>query len=297
MKAKLLLAATLLVAFFGTVSAQDYHPFLNNSSWVINDWVSCCMPPEVHTIEEGTATIIGDYTYTMFNDPFPTQDSGAVIPTVYLREDVAAKKVYKRVDGVDTLLYDFSLENGDTVSQYGFTFTATVDQIAVNDGVRKRITLRSVELYHDEQLKQIWIEGVGTTAHPFYPERNMYAVASSGGGYQIRTRCSFQNGEHIYGNANCAPSSALSTATATLSQSNITFTPNPVVTQLTISSDLDLQNVTLKLYNAQGQLVRETANLNGKLLVINRENLATGLYVAQLSKDGKLLKTAKLMVN
>jgi Secretion system C-terminal sorting domain len=296
MKAKLLLATALLLAFFGTATAQ-YHPFLNNSSWIVNDWVSCCMPPEVHTIQEGTATVIGDYTYTMFNDPFPTQDSGAVIPTVYLREDVAAQKVYKRVDGVDTLLYDFSLENGDTVSQYGFTFTATVDQIAVNDGVRKRITLRSVELYHDEQLKQIWIEGVGTTAHPFYPERNMYVVASSGGGYQIRTRCSFQNGEHVFGNANCAPSSALSTTSETTLESNITFTPNPMVTQLTISSTLELQNATLRLYNAQGQLVRETANLNGKSLVVNRDNLAAGLYVAQLFKDGKLLKTAKFIVD
>jgi hypothetical protein len=201
------------------------------------------------------------------------------------------------VDGTDVLLYDFSLQNGDVISQYGFTFTTTVDQVAVNGGMRKRISLHSLELYHEETLKMTWIEGVGTTAHPFYPDYNMRTVASSGGGYQIRTRCSFQNGEHVFGNANCAPSSALSTASATLSQSNITFTPNPVVTQLTISSDLELQNVSLKLYNSQGQLVRETANLNGKSLLVNRDNLAAGLYVAQLSKDGKLLKTAKLMVD
>lgn len=295
MKAKLLLAATLLVAFFGTVSAQDYHPFLNNSSWVINDLVACCRPPELRTIEEGTSTEIGAYTYTAFNDPFAEANNN--IGTVYLREDVASQKVYKLVDGTDVLLYDFSLQNGDVISQYGFTFTTTVDQVAVNGGMRKRISLHSLELYHEETLKMTWIEGVGTTAHPFYPDYNMRTVASSGGGYQIRTRCSFQNGEHVFGNANCAPSSALSTASATLSQSNITFTPNPVVTQLTISSDLELQNVSLKLYNSQGQLVRETANLNGKSLLVNRDNLAAGLYVAQLSKDGKLLKTAKLMVD
>lgn len=295
MKAKLLLAATLLVAFFGTVSAQDYHPFLNNSSWVINDLVACCRPAELRNIEEGTPTVIGAYTYMVFTDPFAEANNN--INTVYLREDVAAQKVYKLVDGTDVLLYDFSLQSNDVISQYGFTFTATVDQVAVNGGMRKRITLHSVALYHEETLKMIWIEGVGTTAHPFYPDYNMRTVASSGGGYQIRTRCSFQNGEHVFGNANCAPSSALSTTSETLSESNITFTPNPMATQLTISSALELQNASLKLYNAQGQLVRETANLNGKLLVINRENLATGLYVAQLSKDGKLLKTAKLMVN
>ncbi len=295
MKAKLLLATALLLAFFGTATAQ-YHPFLNNSSWIVNDWVSCCMPPEVHTIQEGTATVIGDYTYTMFNDPFPTQDSGAVIPTVYLREDGAAKKVYKRVDGVDTLLYDFSLENGDTVSQYGFTFTATVDQIAVNDGVRKRITLRSVELYHGEQLKQIWIEGVGTTAHPFYPERNMYAVASSGGGYQIRTRCSFQNGEHVFGNANCVPTSTLATQSQTAVVKQIVLAPNPFATEMTISSETALQNASFKLYDAQGRLVQQLENINGKTATIKRENLNSGWYVGQLFENGKPIKTAKVII-
>lgn len=55
---------------------------------------------------------------------------------MYLREDVTAQKVYKLVDGTDVLLYDF-LQNGDAISQYGFTFIATVDQVAVNGGMRK----------------------------------------------------------------------------------------------------------------------------------------------------------------
>lgn len=295
MKANLLLATILLLASFGAASAQEYKPFLNNSSWIVNDWVSCCMPPEVHTINEGSETVIGGYTYTVFDDPFPLQDSGANIPTVYLREDVAQQRVYKLVAGVDTLLYDFSLENGDTVSQFGFTFTATVDQIAVNNGFRKRITLRSIELYHDEQLKQIWIEGVGTTAHPFYPERNMYAVTSSGGGYQIRTRCSFQNGEHVYGNANCAPTIALGTLAETAAA--IGFAPNPFVSVLTVSSTVALQNATLRLYNMQGQLIREHNNLNGKSNTVYRENLNTGLYLLQVLQDGKLLESVKIIVD
>jgi hypothetical protein len=295
MKAKLLLAATLLVAFFGTVSAQDYHPFLNNSSWVINDLVACCRPAELRNIEEGTPTVIGSYTYTAFNDPFAEASNN--IETVYLREDVTGQKVYKLVDGIDVLLYDFSLNNGDVISQYGFTFTATVDQIAVNGGMRKRITLHSVELYHEETLKMIWIEGVGTTAHPFYPDYNMRTVASSGGGYQIRTRCSFQDGEHVFGNANCVPTSTLATETQTAVVPQIVFAPNPFVTELTISSETALQNATFKLYDVQGRVVKQLNNINAKKATLNRENLNRGLYFAQLFENGKLVKTAKLVID
>jgi hypothetical protein len=295
MKAKFLLVATFLVAFFGTVSAQDYHPFLNNSSWVINDLVACCRPAELRNIEEGTPTVIGSYTYTVFNDPFA--EANINISTVYLREDVATQKVYKWVDGIDVLLYDFSLQNDDTISQYGFTFTATIDQIAVNGGMRKRITLRSVELYHEETLKMIWIEGVGTTAHPFYPDYNMRAVASSGGGYQIRTRCSFQNGEHVFGNANCTPTSTLATQSQTAVVKQIVFAPNPFATEMTISSETALQNASFQLFDVQGRLVKKVENINGNKATINRENLGSGLYLGQLFENGKLLKTAKLVID
>lgn len=71
MKTKLLFFFLFLVSFLENAAAQEYHPFLDNSAWVVNDWVSCCRPPEVKVIEPGTDVVIGAFTYKKYIDPFP----------------------------------------------------------------------------------------------------------------------------------------------------------------------------------------------------------------------------------
>jgi hypothetical protein len=64
--------------------------------------------------------------------------------------------VYKIAEGAEMVLYDFSLEMGDTISQYGYTFAVTsVEDIAVNGGTRKKMTLHSIELYLGYSLTQV----------------------------------------------------------------------------------------------------------------------------------------------
>ena len=298
MKKIILFTAILLVAITQTTFSQEYHPMLNNSSWIINDWVSCCRLPVEKIIEDGTDEVIGSLTYKKFVDPFPSYDfsTSSYINNIYLREDISERKVYKLVNGVEVLLYDFNFEVSDTISQYGNTFVVTaVDYIPVVGGTRKRITLRSIELYCEStSLTLIWIEGVGSNRHPFYPEFNMYHICSASGGYFVNTKCSFQNGEHIYGNPNC--SSLLNTNTPNEIATKIDFSPNPFTTELTIQSEKGFQDVTLKLYNSVGQLVRESKNLNGEKIVVARENLKSGLYFAELQENGKIVKTTKIII-
>src|SRR5436190_4332630 len=200
MKTKTLITAILLFTMaVNTYSQEEYHPFLNNSAWTIRDWVSCCKTFPIQTIEEGTNEVIGSKTYKKFIDPRATYG----ISVVYLREDIIGKKVYKFVNGADVLLYDFSLETGDTIPYAGDTFIAAVDNIAVNGGSRKRITLKSIELYCKKSVTMRWIEGVGTNKHPFYPEWNIKNVCSTGGGLDVFTVCSFQNGIQVYGTPGC----------------------------------------------------------------------------------------------
>lgn len=293
-----LLLITIVLLSFGNVFAQDYHPFLNNSSWSVSNTVSCCRPTIIETIDDGSDVVIGAYTYKKYNDPFPGNDSNFnLIENVYLREDVGAKKVYKIVDGVDVLLYDFSFVVGSTIRQYGFDFTVTlVEDIAVNGGTRKKITLRSDQQYSGQHLKQVWIEGVGSLSHPFYPERNMYNVVSSGGGISIKTKCSFQNGGFIYGNAaDCGSSLGIDENLSTIQ--NISFSPNPFATELRIESEIAFQDVSVQLYNAVGQLVRENLHQSGNTITLNRGNLQSGLYFIQVTQGARLLKAAKIMVD
>lgn len=302
MKTKLLFTVIFLLSFLENSFSQEYHPFLNNSSWILMDQTSCCVPSVSKVVNEGTDVVIGAYTYKKFNDPFPEYSNAlsSYIDTVYVREDVAAKKVYKIVNGSDALLYDFNMETGDTITQYGYTFTVTlVDEIDCNGSPRKRITLQVYSTYYHRTFTQKWIEGVGSNAHPFYPERNMYSVLSASGGYNFYTRCSFQDGEHIYGEADCPDvmTQFLNVTDNDYSNQHIVFSPNPFTTELTVSSELFLQNASFKLYNLQGQLVREMKNLSGQKIIVNRENLNSGLYFAQLFENDKLIKSGKMMVD
>ena len=298
MKTKLLFTIIFLLTFFENTFSQEYHPFLNNSKWILNDWVSCCRPPYIRTIDEGTDAVIGEFTYKKFNDPFPYHDNNFnMIDTVFVREDQAAKKVYKIFNGVEVVLYDFSLEVGNTFQQQQYTFTVVaIDEFEVNGDVRKRLKLEANPPEYSQTFTQYWIEGVGSNAHPFYPQRNITSVLSSGGGYNIYTKCSFQNSEYIYGNSDYC-SSILSTSSQTVQHDEIVISPNPFTVELKIDSTNYLQDAHFKLYNIQGQLVREENNLKGQKFTITRENLSSGSYFLQLFENNKLIKTGKILVD
>lgn len=296
MKTKLLFIFVFFAVFFGSANAQEYHPLFNNTSWVVSDWVSCCRMPYVRQIAPSVTEEMGTFTYHKFRNPFPF--SG--IDTVYVREDVVERKVYRHhPQHGDVLIYDFSLEDGDQITLdmhniYGeITFNAAVDEITCNVGNRKRIVLSSVEQYNGHTFQQTWIEGVGSPAHPLYPAANMYNVLSSGGGTVYTTRCAFQNQEHIYGNPdNCVQ--YLSVSGIEDLPAHVLVYPNPFAQQFTIGTDVYLENATLKIFNLQGQLVRQET-VSGQEIIVHRNELATGLYFVQLEQQGRMAFVGKII--
>lgn len=290
MKTKLFFAAFGLLSFLQPLTAQEYHPMLNNATWILRDYVSCCRLPQTWVIPPGEAVVIGAYTYKKYVDASSASASNNSF--VYLREDEDARKVYSLVNGIEEVLYDFSLLQGDV---YG-DFNVDVDQIEINGLTRKRIKLSRYDENYGINLTQTWIEGVGSPAHPFRPTVNMYNALSGSGGRSINLVCSFQDGQHIYGNEDCE-TLMLGNDEFNTTEVGIVFAPNPVQNQLTIKSETSLNEATLKLYNLQGQLVREILHLSGNQNTIDSLQLKTGLYFGQLyEKKGKLIKSVKLLV-
>ena len=288
MKTTLVVTAIFLFSFLENTVAQEYHPMLNNASWILRDYVSCCRMPQTKTVEVGEEVVVGSQIYVKFVDPFASTSSNNY--NVFLREDTNERKVYKLVNNQEEILYDFSLEQGDTFDE----FTASVDYISINGQDHKKIVLTKYNSNYDLYLTQTWIEGVGSDAHPFRPTFNMYNGLSASGGYSINVVCSFQDGQHVYGNEDCL--AMLNTDEAAIADFKIDFSPNPVATTFNINATATLQNATFKLYNLQGQLVKEISNLSGNKITVNRENLTSGLYFAQLFENNKLVKASKLMV-
>jgi hypothetical protein len=288
MKTTLVVTAIFLFSFLENTVAQEYHPMLNNSSWILRDYVSCCRPQQTKTVEAGEDVFIGYQNYKKFVDPFASPNSTNYF--VYLREDANERKVYKLVNNEEEILYDFSLEQGDAFGE----FTATVDYITINGQDHKKIVLTKYNSNYDLYLTQTWIEGVGSDTHPFKPTFNMYNGLSASGGYSINLVCSFQDGQHVYGNEDCL--AMLNTDEVAIADFKIDFSPNPVATAFNITATSTLQNATFKLYNLQGQLVKEISNLSGNKVTVSRENLASGLYFAQLFENNKLVKASKIIV-
>jgi hypothetical protein len=257
MKTLLCFAVFFLLTSVESAFSQEYHPMLRNSTWLLYDWTSHGSPSEERMIEQAEDIVIGSYTYKKYIDQFPSYDNYSnLLHSVYLREDVAERKVYKIVDGVDLLLYDFNLENGSTIYQYGNTFTATVDYAIVNNGNRKRITLKSTEEYCGERLTQIWIEGVGSNKHPFYPDYSMYNVCSSSGGMMVFTKCSFQNGEHIFGNPECSSVIPLGVGESEITSDALIAIPNPYAETFKLNVNTSSEDqVGVRLYDMLGREV------------------------------------------
>lgn len=277
-----LLFATFLLLFYKTIYAQPYVPFLNNSTW--NVTVVGFTGASNYIINPAVDVVIGGYTYKKFADPIFSTD-------VYLREDVAEKKVYRRVGNSDELLYDFSKVVSNTITlPNGNTYTLiSITNVTVNGGTRRRFN------FDNGFFGFNWIEGVGSGNHPLKP---YYELVSDP---YIYVTCSAQNGALVYnhGTANGGTPtdcSMLGMDDLTALTNKITFYPNPFKTELTINSELNLENVTLKLYNSLGQMVNEIENISGQQFVLNRANLTSGLYFIQLLQNDKLVQTHKIVI-
>lgn len=285
-------ATLLFIALFITTiaaKAQAYHPLLDNPSWIVYKFnVGAVSPSQNLRIAPGVDTDIDGVAYKKFIDPYVAMGDN----NVYLREDLAQQKVYQLKNGVERLIYDFSLETGDTFTQDSFTYAATVDNIQVNGETRKKIELQSIVLYNGHDLRQTWIEGIGGTSHPLRPDYNAHSRLLSAHQF-VYSKCTFQNGQHIYGDPICE---TLLTTIDNPMPVAIELYPNPFTETLTVQNSQEFHEATLKLYNSNGQLVRQMEHLNGQKILLAKENLANGLYLIQVSESGNLLHSAKVWI-
>lgn len=283
MSKKLRFTVLFLTALAGNAFSQAYIPMLNNSSWNI---VSANFGGSSNLIiNPGTDVVIGSYTYKKFFDPTTNSDT-------YLREDVATKKVYRNIGGVDRILYDFSLQVSNTITLgNGSTYTViSITNIPVNGGTRRKFFL------DNGFFSENWIEGVGSSQHPLRPSYEMPSDP------YIYLTCSAQNGVNIYNHnlANGQPTATdctmLNVDELSFKSHDIQYAPNPFTTELYITAPSDFKNATIKVFNSIGQLVRELTNVNGNTVTVRRDNLNSGIYFVQIQESGKIMATNKIIL-
>ena len=253
---------------------------LDNNSWQIG--VSDFGGYTTFVIYEGQDEMVDGVLYKKFFDPLNT--------VIYLREDIIERKVYRLIGGTEQLLYDFTLEDGDTITlPNGITYNANVSQLQVVGGTRKYIILESNFVYGG-----FWLEGVGCLNYPLMPYYEMWSDPV------FSVLCSAQNDVNVYNwgiawngvPADC--SDLLSIETTTIE--NFGFYPNPCSDRLYFKLKSDLHDAEVVAYNMLGQIVNVRSGIQGTELSLDVSGLDNGLYIFQISQKGVVLVKQKIAV-
>ena len=77
---------------------------------------------------------------------------------------------------------------------------------------------------------------------------------------------------------------------------DVTIYPNPFSNNITINTKTSLEKSTIKIYSMMGQLVKEINNVSGYNIVLQRDNLESGVYFITLSQENGMLISEKIIV-
>lgn len=93
---------------------------------------------------------------------------------------------------------------------------------------------------------------------------------------------------------NCSPDVGIKGFTT---DNELTFYPNPFTNEILIQyTNTSLSNVSIRIYNAQGILIKETLLEKSKQnIVFPTNSYAPGIYIIQLLRNGAIAKTHKLV--
>ncbi|MGB3870202.1 MAG: T9SS type A sorting domain-containing protein [Flavobacteriales bacterium] len=270
MAARPLLIAVLPFLSWSWATAQTsvYHPFPDsNAVWGMiagcTDW-NCGTYRYVQYYMAGDTVIDGN-GYKIIDQSVSSdyESCSCGIPgdvgEGFLRENLVTRKVYWRFPGstADTLLYDFTLELGDTLrGLYGNTglcsqaiFTVqSIDSVLVGSGYRRRVNFSDIDIAPCNPTSII--EGVGATTGL----TSCYAGPTSFG---IRLEC-FTVGDSLFYSALCGPDLAacgeLPLGIAANGQSrkpDVAALPNPSIGLFHFGQAVE----QIIVYNAQGKLL------------------------------------------
>lgn len=284
---------------------QDYFEFPDsNATWYQHYY------PESYW-EEGQApesmifgmldhdTIINGLEYQklfrFFTDP-PAPESAVCIGA--LREG-PMKKIYYRgehpfsypvSDTGDILLYDFSIQIGDTIREGIFTnndylLVSKIETVKIGDEYRKRI--------HFEDLPYTkWIEGIGN-------ERGLifYSGELPLDGLWGDLVCFRQDDVELYHNSNYFDcyEGPVGNDSRTLAPSDMKISPNPCLSGYTwIESSEAIMKI--HLHSISGQLLMALEGSGSRNQKINTSRLLSGLYIIRLIDSQKRVCSQKLLV-
>ena len=275
-------------------SRQSYSPFIDNGKhWnVMHEGYG-----EKRTIEYYISTqdtTINDTVYrkVLVNDQYNYYPSGIA---GFIREDTAERRVYFRPYYAewhpihDGLLYDFSIDVGDTVDVYGLYYCQTYSN------AYKVVSISTIELLNGEQrtlwdlhpveenvqkLDQ-WIEGVGSINGVLFP--GCYEMATIS--LYLELLCYYEDDVKLYMSARDTCFVNWTSGVQTNMQHDIQPYPNPVSNFLYLATVCESERFNAyEIYNLSGLKVAEGRFFDHSY-TIPVDILRSGMYLLRIKNE------------
>jgi hypothetical protein len=245
-----------------------------------------------HTETTWTTTTFGLFEIPIGNKKyylFRSSEGGEIL----LREDTITKKVFlvenDGINNTETLLYDFGMEVGDTLSHYfdsdEIAFTLRLDSIKniqFDNGSQTRAYYLGIKLSGSNEYfygVMTWIEGMGATSKFYYPR----CIGIDGCEIYNTLLCFNKNSEVYYSNPNYDSCFEEYSRIDDFDDYHVILRPNPVSSELVIDTDLIVNEV--KIFDVNGRLMMMVNEKN-----INVNDLKSGIFFVKIYfKDGMIV--------
>ncbi len=305
---KLVLLLALLPLF---VSAQDYAPLVKEGGIWRKTNNQLVNPPNQFILTKHQFTIIGDTIIrnTNYKKMYSTDYDSLTNNLIYMaaiRED-SMHRVYVLFspnnpivynhnynDSAETLIYDFSLNVGDTffvsASPESIHIVNTIDSILVSGLWRKRISF----IQNGISLR-IWIEGIGDTKGLFFPlmiEFESYRLLTCYEDSQIfwTNPLLVQNGIDCF-------SVGIPEVGGDTKAPFVRVYPNPTSSTLNFEFEQAInESSIISIYNTLGQKVKEVVIYKSQnSFFVNLNEFENGIYFYQISSRNRDMLRGKFI--
>lgn len=293
---KKLLLVTLLLSIF-EFNAQNFSITDQGNRWTVEITQFCGDLPDCNDFEiSGYRTngqeVINGITYATieFYNIFTNQWQ----LSSYLREETSIIYILSPNQDEESILYDFTLEVGDSASiipledtnQNGLADVTAVTNEFIAGEMRKVITFDVPTPDSFISDFEQWIEGIGSTTNLINPFRSVidagYNLGCFGDGIEF-----FPFSEE--GNCSLLNISEVPEITTSL-------IPNPIRDQSTLTVNNFQNNTIISFYNVLGQYINRKRIITPTTIINHNDFPSSGIYFYQIEQDGVVIDTQKLIV-
>ena len=307
MKKLTTLSLAIFISAFQFINAQEYHPLIEEGkSWDdIACWF-CVVCPDVaqRYYYTGEDTLIDGLVYSKIGSyDFVSVSESEICPpyavdTVpnpgfrYVHEDVVARRVYLHDNSQPVLLYDFSLEVGDTLISDLVTFSYVfvveeIDEVVLLNGETRKRWLFDSEEWGTGGLYRMYTEGIGMETGLF-GDFIQFEWWSSLSCVQLNNEHLWEDNSHGWGTCwGLVGENEIATE-------DLQIYPNPASDYIRISTPKNFVKAEVKIFNSLGQLVFENA-IQSENTIVDVSDFKRGMYFVMIKSENVVLKE-KLMI-